>query len=123
MRRKYVYCNNSYEQRHRRHDDPHMVLYNYRDRFSLFLSKCPRFMHRPFKKHLPQTFIVNTTQMPPPHVLDPGRNWQGMAVHTPELEQMIKAGRLFVGVIGSHSSKTLFSRVRKWTPPKGAKAA
>jgi hypothetical protein len=45
-----------------------------------------------------------------------------MAVHTPELEKMIKAARLFVGVIGSHSNKTFFRRVRRWTPPKDAKA-
>lgn len=100
----------------------HMVVYNYPDRLSLFLSKCPRFMQRWLKKHRPQTFIVNTTQMPLPHLLEPGRNWHGMAVHTPELEKMIKAARLFVGVIGSHSNKTFFRRVRRWTPPKDAKA-
>jgi hypothetical protein len=100
----------------------HMVLYNYPDRLSLFLSKCPRFVRRWFRKHHPQTFVVDTVQMPLPHVLEPGRNWHGMAVHTPELEQMIKATRLFVGVIGSHSSKTLSRRVWSWTPPKDAKA-
>jgi hypothetical protein len=101
----------------------HMVLYNYPNRLSLFLSKCPRFVRQWFKKHRPGTFVVNPTPMPLPHVLEPGRNWNGMAVHTPELAQMIKGGRLFVGVIGSHSNKTLFRRVRTWTPPKDAKAA
>jgi hypothetical protein len=46
-----------------------------------------------------------------------------MAAHTPELAQMIKGGRLFVAVIGSHRNKPLFRRVRTWTPPKDAKAA
>jgi|SRR5271165_1583247 len=108
----------------------HMVLYNYPDRLSLFLSKFPivifkrpRFLWRWFAKHGPQTFIVNTVRMPLPHVLEPGRNWHGMAVHTPETDKMIGNGRLFVGVIGSHSGKTLFRRVRRWTPPKDAKPA
>jgi hypothetical protein len=59
----------------------HMVLYNYPDRLSLFLSKCPlfviskspRFVRLWFKKHSPATFIVNTVRMPLPHVLEPGR--------------------------------------------------
>ena len=101
----------------------HMVLYNYPNRLSLLLSYWPRFLRLWFKKHRPQTFIVNTVQMPLPHVLEPGRNWHGMAVHTPQFEQMIKGGRLFVGVIGSHSHKTLFQRVRRWTPPKDIEAA
>jgi hypothetical protein len=46
-----------------------------------------------------------------------------MAAHTPELVEMIRGGRLFVGVIGSHSDKPLFRRVRKWIPPKDAKSA
>jgi hypothetical protein len=67
--------------------------------------------------------IVNTVLMPIPYVLEPGRTWQGMAAHTPELVEMIGGGRLFVGVIGSHSDKPLFRRVRKWIPPKDAKPA
>ncbi|MBV8888917.1 MAG: hypothetical protein JO305_04545 [Alphaproteobacteria bacterium] len=102
----------------------HMVLYNYPDRLSLFFSKCPRFVQRCFKKRRPQTFIVvNKAPLPLPHLLEPGRNWHGMARHTPELRKMIEDTRLYVGVIGSHSDKTFFRRVRKWTPPKDAKAA
>ena len=100
----------------------HMLLYNYPDRLSLFLSKCPRFMRRWFKKRRPATFVVNTVQMPLPHVLEPGRTWRGMAVHTPDVQKMIKGDRLFVGVIGSHSNKALLRRVRAWTPSKDAKA-
>ncbi|GAA5266701.1 hypothetical protein ACOSOMT5_P3132 [Acidiphilium sp. MT5] len=101
----------------------HMVLYNYPSRLAVWLPKRPRFMVRLLKKYQPATFIVNTTDMPPPYVLEPGRNWHGMAAHTPELEAMIKAGRLFVGVIGSHSDKPRLMRVRRWTPPKNTKAA
>jgi hypothetical protein len=106
----------------------HMVLHNNPDGLSRFLSrlprmlfKRPRFVWRWFAKHGPQTFIVTTDQVP--RVLEPGRNWHGMAIHTPEMEKMIADGRLFVGVIGSHSGKPLVRRVRRWTPPKDAKPA
>jgi hypothetical protein len=106
----------------------HMVLYNYRSSLSRFLSwmprflfKRPRFVWRWFVKHHPQTFIVTTDQVP--RVLEPGHNWQGMVAHTPELEKMIADGRLFVGVIGSHSDEPFLRRVRKWIPPKDAKSA
>jgi hypothetical protein len=106
----------------------HMVLYNYPGRLSRFLSRLPRVLFkRPrvlwrwFVRHGPQTFIVTTDQVP--RLLEPGRNWQGMAVHTPEMEKMIACGRLFVGVIGSHGDEPIFQRVRKWTPPKDAKPA
>lgn len=101
----------------------HMVLYNYPSRLAVWIPKRPRVMVRLLKKSQPATFIVNTTAMPIPYVLEPGRNWHGMAAHTPELEAMIKAGRLFVGVIGSHSDKPWLMRVRRWTPPKNTKAA
>jgi hypothetical protein len=106
----------------------HMVLYNYPDRLSLFFSKLapilftrPRFLWRWFAKHGPQTFVVKAAQIP--HVLEPGRTWQEMAVHTPEIEKMIADRRLFVGVIGSHDGKPFLRRVRRWTPPKDAKPA
>jgi hypothetical protein len=103
----------------------HMVLYDYPSRLALSL---PSRLSRRFKSQRPKTFVVTNPILPgmpgqPPFVLEPGRNWQGMAAHTPELERMIKAGRLYVGVIGSHSDRTLFQRVRRWTPPKDSKAA
>jgi len=109
----------------------HMVLYNYPDRLSLTLSKLshvlfkwPRFVWRWRTQHEPKTFIViNPEPIPLPHLLEPGRNWQGMAFHTSEMQKMIDGGRLFVGVIGSHSSKILLRRVRRWTPPKDSKPA
>jgi hypothetical protein len=98
----------------------HMVLYNYPDRLSLCLSrwpliifKQPRRLWRWFVRHGPKTMIVNTVLMPIPHVLEPGRTWQGMVAYTPGLEKMIADGRLFVGVIGSHSDKPLLRRVRE----------
>jgi hypothetical protein len=70
-----------------------MVLYNYPSRRSLGLSRLPRrlfrrprFLWRWYARQGPQTFIVNTTRMPPPHVLEPGRNWHGVATHTPEAQ-------------------------------------
>ena len=106
----------------------HMVLYNYPDRLSRFLSrlpliifKHPRFLRRWSTKHSRETFVVKTDQVP--HVLEPGRTWQGMATHSPEIEKMIEGGRLFVGVIGSHGAKPFLRRVRRWTPPKDAKSA
>lgn len=103
----------------------HMVLYDYPSQFALRL---PSRLRRRFKSQRPNTFVVVNPILPGmpgqlPFVLEPGRNWQGMAVHTPELERMIQAGRLYVGVIGSHSDKALFQRVRRWTPPKDIKAA
>lgn len=106
----------------------HMVLYNYPDRLSLFLSRLPSalfhwpgFLRRWFAKHGTENFVVKTDQVP--HALDPGRTWQGMARHSPQIEKMIKDGRLFVGVIGSHSRRPFVRRVRRWTPPKDAKPA
>ena len=101
----------------------HMVLYNYPSLVGLWLPKRPRFLNRWLKRYWPETFVVNTVQQPLPHVLEPGRNWHGMAVHTPKLEAMIKAGRLFVGVIGSHSDKILWRRIRRWKPPENTKQA
>ena len=102
----------------------HMVLYDYPTQFALWL---PSRLCRRLKSQRPKTFVVVNPILPGmlgqlPFVLEPGRNWQGMAIHTPELEHMIEAGRLYVGVIGSHSDNTLFRRVRRWKPPQDAKA-
>jgi hypothetical protein len=106
----------------------HMVLYNYPTRLSLFLSrlplslfKRPRFLWRWFERHGAETFIVKTDQVP--HVLESGRTWQGRATQSPDIDKMIMGGRLYVGIIGSHSSKPFIRRVRGWSPPKDAKVA
>jgi hypothetical protein len=90
----------------------HMVLFNYPSRLALLL---PRWLTRWMKSQRPQTFfIANTgTPGPIPYLLEPGRNWFGMATYTAELEKMIDAGRLYVGIIGSHRDKTKFARVRR----------
>jgi hypothetical protein len=90
----------------------HMVLFNYPGWFS---RVCPTFTHR-IKRFRPETFIVNAPNIP--SVLEPGRNWQGQAVHTPELKRMIDDGRLYVGVIGSHSDKPMLRRVREMESPE-----
>ena len=101
----------------------HMVLYDYPNRFARWL---PQFLARWIKSQRPKTFIVaNPTAAGspgrPPYVLEPGHNWHGIAVHTPDVTQMIDAGHLYVGVVGSHRDETLFKRVRRWTPPDNAK--
>jgi hypothetical protein len=100
----------------------HMLLYDYPSRLAQYV---PRRLTRWFKKQRPQTFVINAIGAPGPlpYVLQPGHTWVGMATHTPDVERMIVAGRLYVGIIGSHSDQTLFKRVRRWKPPKDAKAA
>jgi hypothetical protein len=98
----------------------HLVLFNYPNRIAKWL---PRLLTRWMKKQRPKTFIIANTGAPGPlpYVLHPGHNWMGTAKHTPELAQMIKDGHLYVGVIGSHSEKTLFKRARPAKLPKDAK--
>jgi len=100
----------------------HMLLYDYPSRLAQYL---PRRLSGWTRKQRPQTFVINPIGAPGPlpYVLQPGHTWLGMAIQNADLERMIEAGRLFVGIIGSHSDKTLFRRVRRWKPPKDAKAA
>jgi hypothetical protein len=100
----------------------HMVLFNYPSYLARWIpSRLTRWM----KQLRPETFIISNTGAPGkiPYVLQPGHTWIGMATYTPDLEQMIEAGRLYVGIIGSHSDKTFLRRVRHWKPPRNAKAA
>ncbi len=97
----------------------HLVLCNYPSRLA---HQLPAHLHRYFKRLRPQTFVVmHQGNMPLPHVLEPGRNWHGLALHTPDLNRMIDEGRLDVGIVGSHSDKTLFKHVRRWKPPEDSK--
>lgn len=100
----------------------HFVLYDYPSKLAM---RIPDWLGRWMKKQWPKTAVVNTGAPgdPLPYVLQPGHTWAGYARHTPDLEQMIAGGRLHAGIIGSHSDKILFKRVRRWTPPKDAKAA
>jgi hypothetical protein len=113
----------------------HMLLYNYRNRLAQhvpdrafwLINRLAR--HMPdrltwwIKKLRPETAVVNSIGAPGPipFVLQPGHTWVGMAIYTPDLEKMIGAGRLYVGIVGSHSDKTLFKLARRWKPPKDAK--
>jgi hypothetical protein len=109
----------------------HMLLYNYPnrlaqhmpDRLVWFISGLGRRIPHGFnwliQRLRPETaFVISIgTPGPIPFVLQPGHTWVGMAIHTAVLENWIKAGRLYVGIVGSHSDKTLFKRVRRWKPP------
>jgi hypothetical protein len=94
----------------------HMVFFNYPSRLARY---APRRVARWIKSLRPQTFFVPNTGAPGPipYLLQPGTNWFGMATYTPELEKMIAAGCLYVGIIGSHSDKTLFRRASQASHP------
>jgi hypothetical protein len=99
----------------------HFVLFNYPSKLARYV---PRFLYRRIKWFHAQSFIVNSTGSPGPipYVLEPGRMWMGRATQTPDLETMIEGGRLYVGIICSHSNKTWFKHVRReWKPPANAK--
>jgi hypothetical protein len=70
---------------------------------------------RCLKRHLPKTMIVPNPigQQQLSHVSEPGRYWIGMVQQTPEPEEMIKGGRLYVGVIGSHKNKPSLKPVER----------
>jgi hypothetical protein len=99
----------------------HFLLFYYPNQLALYL---PRWSGRWLKWLRPRpSFIANTgTPGPIPYFLELGKNWFGMATYTPDLEQMIQSGRLCVGIVGSHSDKTLFKRVRPWKVPEDAKS-
>lgn len=73
----------------------------------------------------PETSVANASGRPSqiPFVLDPGHTWLGLVPHNTELHDWIGDSRLYVGIVGSHSDKTFFKRVRRWTPPPNLKSA
>lgn len=104
-----------------------MLLLHYPTRLSMWLAriKRPRFLagwiYRRFKSQRTRNMIVvHPGDWPPPHLLEPGRTWHGKVAHTPKLVAMMRTGRLYVRVSGSHTAKALYRRVRKWDPPKDA---
>jgi hypothetical protein len=113
----------------------HMLLYNYQnqlaslvpDRIFWMLNRLSRRLPDRviswFGKLRPETAVVNSIGAPGPipFVLQPGHTWVGTAIQTPELEEWISKGGLFVGIVGSHSDRTLFKRVRHWKLPKDTK--
>lgn len=95
----------------------HMMLYDFPTR--------PAWL---FRRRKSKTMIIPEPTLPGtmgqlPHTLPPGQVRQGIVTHTPDLKQMIAAGRLHVGVVALHTDKPLLKRVRQWKPPKDAKAA
>ena len=100
----------------------HMVLFNYPSRLA---RRVPQWLYRRVKWfHAKSYVIINYTGHPGPipYLLEPGRMWMGMTKQTPEFDKMIEDGRLYVGIICTHSDKTLFKRVkREWKPPADAK--
>lgn len=46
-----------------------------------------------------------------PHVLQPGEVWTGIADQTADIEQMARDGRVYLGLVHSHSKKTILRRV------------
>jgi hypothetical protein len=99
----------------------HMVLYNYPSKLARYM---PWWLYKRIKRFHAQTYLINTIGAPGPipYVLEPGRMWMGRAIQTADLERMIEAERLYVGIICSHSERTLFKHVkREWTPPADAK--
>jgi hypothetical protein len=100
----------------------HMVLFNYP---SYLARHLPIWLSARIKRFRPETFFVNSIGAPGPlpYLLEPGRIWNGRATQTSDVEKMIDAGGLYVGVVCSHNNKTLFKRVRRWRPPPDAKVA
>ena len=74
----------------------HMVILDYPTWAARWL---PWRMLRLLNWHQKQFFITNTgIPGPPPYHLEQGGHWVGMARYTDELEAMIAAGRLYVGI-------------------------
>jgi hypothetical protein len=99
----------------------HLVVYAYPNTLAVYT---PRRLLRWFKQLKPKMWLIANTggPNPIPYTLEPGRYWVGMALHTPEVKAAMTAGQLYVGMVSSHSDKTLFKRVRLWKPPSDAEA-
>ncbi len=93
----------------------HMVLYIFPSRFARWLPRYPKWLFRHFKSQWPETIIIPKPAIQSlPYVLDPGHNWQGLAIQTSELDNSIDTKCVCVGVIGSHSDKPFLKIVRRW---------
>lgn len=91
----------------------HMFAYHYP---SWVAEKAPKFVSKRIKKWHRKIIIINPqlNEMVGkiPYVLEPGRNWVGMAKYTPGLVRMINSNRLFVGIHASHQDKPYLVRAR-----------
>jgi hypothetical protein len=98
----------------------HMVILNYPTWGSRWL---PWRLLRLLKWRQKQFFIVSTgIPGPIPYHLEQGRQWVGMAKYTDDLEAMIAAGHLYIGIIASHRGRTHYRRVPRPRKLSGAKA-
>ena len=79
----------------------HMIAFTYENRWK-------RFRHKPS-----EAGIVNSPNIPTR--LDVNGTWMGMMMYTDQLRKKMKEGKLYVGVIASHSNKNFLIRIR---PPK-----
>jgi hypothetical protein len=102
----------------------HMFFFNYPNWFAELVPgwlmrriarRAPGWANRHEKRLYPQTFVVNSIGLPGPipFTLEPGCIWTGRATQDSHLDEMIDAGRLFVGIICSHREKTYFKHVRR----------
>ncbi len=82
----------------------HMVAYTYDNRWKYWRGK-PSIMG-----------IVTSTDIPAK--LEPNAYWLGQMSYTPELRQTMKQGKLYLGVIATHSNKIFLARV---IPPSDSK--
>jgi len=83
----------------------HMVASTYDNRWKRFRNK-PTMTGVVNSPHIPAKLEVNAT-------------WMGMMFYTDDLRKNMMEGKLYVGVIASHSNKTHLIRIR---PPKESKA-
>ena len=83
----------------------HMVAFTYDNRWKRFRNK-PSMTGIVNSPHIPAKLEVNAT-------------WMGMMFYTDDLRTKMKEGKLYVGVIASHSNKTFLIRI---PPPKELKA-
>jgi hypothetical protein len=82
----------------------HMVAFTYDNRWKRVRNK-PSITGIVNSPHIPARLDVNAT-------------WMGMMSYTDDLREKMKEGKLYIGVIASHSNKTFLTRV---SPPKETK--
>ena len=91
-----------------------MILYEYPSELAIYIPQ--RLRHWKWIRALGQArvFIAhNGTLCRIPCLLQPGIYWIGLVKHAPDLRRAIETGRLYVGIICSHSNKTLFKRLKR----------
>lgn len=91
-----------------------MVLYEYPSEVAIYIPQ--RLRRWKWVRELGQgrVFIAHScTLCRIPYLLQPGIYWIGLVKHAPDLKKAIESGRLYVGIICTHSDKALFKRLRR----------